>query len=162
VPCGLNGVLIEGNIAYVGREGMVQPARPTGFRLAAPYPAPNLLARDFENMHRLIGPGTVTLPSANCGTEQLKLGIQKAAGFGGTGPVVLQAAPGERLMLYGRALIGEIFAQDFERFGYRLEDDAAPQTNGEPCPIPGASQSPQSPSLGARAAQLIGKIRNRL
>ena len=103
VPCGLNGVLIEGNIAYVGREGMIQPGRPTGFRIAAPYPVPPVLARDFENMHTLIGPGTVTLPSANCGTEQLKLGIQKAAGMG-QGPVVLQAAPGDRLMLYGRAL----------------------------------------------------------
>jgi len=64
------------------------------------------------------------------------------------------------------ALIGEIFAQDFERFGYRLEDEAAPQANGHPCPIPGlptgGAQSAPSPSLGARAAQLIGKIRNRL
>ena len=71
-------------------------------------------------------------------------------------PAKINPSPGDL------ALIGEIFAQDFERFGYRLEDDAAPQANGEPCPIPGASQSPQSPSLGARAAKLIGKIRNRL
>jgi len=60
------------------------------------------------------------------------------------------------------ALIGDIFAQDFERFGYRLETPDAPQTSGHPCPIPGEPEQPKTMGLGARAAQLMGKIRNRL
>lgn len=100
IACGLEDVLIEGNIAYLGREGMVQPGRPTGFGFGAPEPVAARLTPPFDTLRVLVAPGTTTLPRADCRAGPQRIGIQRAAGEG-RGPLTLVPAPGDRLEYYG-------------------------------------------------------------
>lgn len=108
--CGIRGLLIEGNIVFMGRDGTRHPAYTTGFRNSVPVPAPPVLAFDPGVLQRLTGPGTTTLPPADC-TKPVTLAVQKLPGGGA---VTLLPAPGERLQLYQQSLDRYRMTADWE------------------------------------------------
>lgn len=106
--CSVRDVLIEGNLAFPGRDAMQLPGFSTGFGNSAPRPAPADLPFQPRVLQRLTGPATSRLPAAVCPDKPVNLAVQ----LDGTspGPVVLLPSPGNRLVM-GRQPFPELRLQ---------------------------------------------------
>lgn len=60
------------------------------------------------------------------------------------------------------ALIAEIFAVDFERFGYSPDSKAPPETNGVPCPLPKSALPEAAPAPASLLTRALRKLKARL
>jgi hypothetical protein len=105
VSCDVADVLIEGNIAFAGRDGLLQPDHPTGLEGGAPVPVPGLLPDENRVLHRLVGPGVTVLPEPVCqeGVRGM-IGVQRDVSS--TGPIELRAASAPFQL--GRTLISSV------------------------------------------------------
>jgi hypothetical protein len=103
-PCDISEVLIERNIAFPGLSGLAAPAYPTGLRPAAAAVAPPAVLPARQGLlHLLRGPGQSRLPAADC-TDPKRAGLGVQLDPDSAGPVILTPAPGDRLMLAGKAV----------------------------------------------------------
>ncbi|PWJ12899.1 hypothetical protein [Jannaschia seohaensis] len=93
VSCDVSDVLIEGNIAFPGRDGLLQPGFGAGLRGTPPGPVPARLPADDRVQHRLIGPGRATLPAPDCADGRgPRFGVQSDPTS--AGPIRLEPPPG--------------------------------------------------------------------
>ena len=109
--CGIDTLLIEGNIAYMGAEGTRQPGFPTGFQFMPPVPAPEVLPLRLGELQTLVPPGVVQLPPPVCPDKRVSLAIQRAAG---EGDLVLLAPPGGVLKQGKQTLSQHVLKGDLE------------------------------------------------
>ena len=91
--CGVENIVIEGNIAYLG-DIVNQPAFPTPLRPSVPISVPAKLPFEDRRLWRFVGPGTTELPPITCPGIPIFMGVQKDPEGG---PVTVRPAPGQQL-----------------------------------------------------------------